>query len=511
MHRFTVLSFLFFLAAHSVSQNDIDAIRYSRLGTGGSSRFLSMGGAFGAIGADPSCAAYNPGGLGLIRRGEISYSGSLRLTDNTGSVYNTSSSLTNANFAFNNFAIAYAWNATKDPENRHVIAFTNSQLQNFSGSTRMSGYTNSSSIAKDMLNLANQHNNKNDLNYAYEGLAYNTYLLDSVNGHFISLLDPKRTVRQTRDLVTSGKVNELNFSYAYSYKDKFYIGASIGVPRIEYTSTTTHAESDDKDSIRIAFNPDSTYTSTFVDGLPYLNADYLHIGAFNSLTYTEYFKTSGSGLNFKIGGVVRMNDAWRLGFYYHTPTVYNMNDTYYNELSTSFDQKKNAPYSARYPSKVDNGYFEYKLVTPSHLGLNTAFIINKIAVIGIDYEMINYRRAQLSSTNVSDFAGVNNAIKNKYSQGHNVRVGGEVNIRPVMVRAGYIMQGSPFGDVFSGRFVRHTASLGVGLRGKGKWYLDVVWSRTFSTEDYYLFNTLDTRATLNYNTSMLGATVGIKF
>lgn len=496
------------------SQNDVDAIRYSRIGGGGSSRFMAMGGAFGAIGADPSCAAYNPAGLGLIRKGELSFSGGLRIANNESTIYNTSTALPDVKFTFNNFAFTYAWSPARDPDSRNVLAFTNTQLQNFSNSVRMSGYTNSSSIATDMRNLANAHSGSTGLNYFYEGLGFETLVLDTVNnGQYISLVDPKRSVRQTRDLVTSGRANDLNFSYAYSYKDKFYIGASLGFPRIEYTSTTTHTEVDDKDSMRIAFAPDtSSYTSTYVDGLPSLNSYYMDVLGFNSLEYTEYFKTQGTGFNFKIGGVARLNDAVRLGVYYHTPTVYNLSDTYYNAMSATFDKNKSNPYTSRNPYKEDgDGFFEYKIITPSRFGVNSAFLIQKMAVIGLDYELVNYKKAQLSSDKLSDFAGVNSVIKTKYTYGHNIRLGAELNVKPVMIRAGYAMQGSPFGDVFTGSFVRHTASVGLGFRGSGPWYLDLVFARTFSKEEYLPFTTLPTQATINYNATTFAATIGLKF
>lgn len=514
MQRYKLLALAIVLGLSLRAQNDIDAIRLSRLGYGGTSRFVAMGGAFGAIGADPSSAAYNPAGLGLIRKGELSFSGGLRFTNNEGTIYNTNTPLSDAKFTFNNFAFAYAWNPAMDAESRHVVAFTNNQLQNFSNSVRMSGYTNSSSIAKDMLSLANQSSSTSNLNYSYEGLGFETLLLDTINsGQFISILDTKRSVKQTRDLATSGRVNDLNFSYAYSYKDKFYIGGSLGFPRVEYTSTTTHTEVDDKDSMRISFAPDtSSYNSTFVDPPPYLNDYYVGVLGFNSLEYAEYFKTTGTGFNFKLGGVVRLTDFVRVGAYFHTPTIYSLSDTYYNTIRTTFDKNKARAYDSRDPLLEDgDGFSEYRVITPSRFGLNAAFVINKMAVIGVDYELINYRSARLTGERISDFAGVNTLIKSKYSQGHNLRLGGELNIRPVMLRAGYMMQGSPFGDVFTGDFVRHTVSAGIGFRGNSKWYFDFVWARSFSKEAYYPFTTLNTKATVSYNATMLAATVGIKF
>ena len=506
------LKFLFifiFLSIYSFSQNDLDAIRYARQGINGSSRFVAMGGAFGAVGADVSCGTYNPAGLGLFRKGEISISAALRFKGTTSSIYNTTTPFGLAEFAFNNFGLSLAWKATNDEESRNVIAFTNTQIQNFSSSTRMTGYTNSSSIAKDMLTLANEKKTVANLNSSYEWLGYQTYLLDSVNGVFSSLLDTKRTIKQTRDVVTKGRVNELNFSYAYSYKDKFYFGVSLGIPRVEYTSTTKHIENDDKDSIRIGFTSSNTYTTTFIDGLPFLSTVYNTILGFNSLTYTEYFKTQGSGVNLKLGGVARINDALRLGFYYHTPTLYNLSDTYYNKMSTTFDYDRSKTYESTYPEK--GGYFDYRIVTPSRIGLNSCFIIQKRGLIALDYELTNYRNAQLGSDNVSDFIGVNALIKNKYKIGHTIKLGGEINVKPILIRFGYVTQGSPFGDVFTGSFVRNTLSLGFGFRSKSKWYVDFVWAESFSSENYYLFTTLDTKAKLNYASSTFAATIGIKF
>ncbi len=511
MFRFRLVFILSSVSLLSFSQNDLDAIRYSLPGFGGSSRFISMGGAFGAVGADLTSAAYNPAGLGIFRKGELSFAAGFRATNNSGDIYKRSTSVFDLNIIFNNFGFAAAWKSANDPDSRHVIAFANTQLQNFSNSTRMTGYTNSSSIAKDMVNLAEQYkspgnNITGNLNNNYEGLGFNTYLLDTANNKFYSFVDLKRSVKQTRDIVTSGRVNDLNFSYAYAYQDKFYFGASIGVPQIKYESTTTHTEADDRDSMRVIINPDSSYSTTYIDGLP---AVYYSKLGFKSLEYTEYFKTTGSGINLKLGGIVRVNDLLRVGLYYHTPTLYRLEDTYYNNMSVTFDKTPSAPVQLKVPE--NGGYYKYRIITPGKISLNAAFIIKKLAVIGIDYEMVNYRNARLSGENISDFEGVNSVIKAKYKAGHNVRVGGEVNLKPIMLRLGYNMQGSPFGGVFGGSFVKNTFSAGAGFRTKNNFYFDFVVYKSLSTENYYLFTTLNTKAKLKYNSTTFSATVGIKF
>jgi hypothetical protein len=178
-------------------------------------------------------------------------------------------------------------------------------------------------------------------------------------------------------------------------------------------------------------------------------------------------------------------------------------------MSASFDNNPGSPINSKYPP--DGGYFEYRVITPSRLSFNSALIINKMAVIGLDYEVVNYGNARLVPNKTTNFADANGAIKDKYKAGHNLRLGAEVNLKPVMIRAGYALQGSPFGDVFSGNFVRHNFSLGLGFRTTSKWYFDIYWLKSISTEDYFLFTTLNTKAQIKYSAASLGATVGIKF
>lgn len=499
------------MAAYGLTaQNDLDAIRYSRSGVNGTSRFTAMGGAFGALGADISCAAYNPAGLAVFRKGEMSYSGGLISGKNSVNLYNRNTSASSSGFNFNSFGFAAPWTLQSDRDSRNVFAVSVTQPVNFNNTVRLSGYTNNSSIAKDMLNLAQQKNDTNNLNYGYEGLGYNTFLLDMdfSNGKFFSNLDTKRAVLQQRTITTSGRVNDINLSFAHTYKDRFYFGGSLGLPQVRYESKTVHTEADDRDSMRVVLTSSQSYSTTYIDGLPAIYTDRL---GFNNLSYTEYFKTTGSGVNIKLGGIVRVNDMLRLGVYYHTPTYYNLTDTYYNTLSVAFDKNPQSPISQTYPQTAGGGYYTYKIITPSRLGFNAAFLVKKLLAVGIDYEAVNYSMAQLQSDTPGDFDDANSLIKRKYQTGQNLRVGAELNVKPIMFRAGYNMQGSPFGDVFTGNFVRNTFSAGIGYRTPGNFFFDLTVSKMYTKENYTMFTTLPTTAPVKANFTNVSATVGFKF
>jgi hypothetical protein len=54
-----------------IAQTVDDALRYSQVFYGGTARFMSMGGAFTALGADISSLSQNPAGLGVFRSSEF--------------------------------------------------------------------------------------------------------------------------------------------------------------------------------------------------------------------------------------------------------------------------------------------------------------------------------------------------------------------------------------------------------------------------------------------------------
>ncbi len=166
---------------------------------------------------------------------------------------------------------------------------------------------------------------------------------------------------------------------------------------------------------------------------------------------------------------------------------------------------------ASYPEK--GGVYTYKIITPMRYGASIGFIYKKILAIGIDYEGVNYSQASLSSSGSSsnEFSGVNREISTKYSQASNLRVGAEVNIENVFVRAGYAMYGSPFGDSFTGKFVRSTYSGGVGFRNKN-WSLDLGFAKSIRNEDYYMFNSkFVNKSDLTVSGTNFVITLGCKF
>lgn len=479
------------------SQNDLDAMRYSQTYFGGTARSKAMAGSFGALGADGSAMAINPAGIGLYKKGDINIGLGLKFSTAKATHNGTEFSTPTSNATFDGLNVVGAWDSKIDPKSHHALGFSGNQLVNFNSDIYIEGSSNHKSITQDMLRLAKGVSPRN-LDGSYEGLAFNTLALDTFDGKYYSFVNTKFNTKQATDIQKSGRINEWNINYAYGYDDKLYIGASLGISSVNYSYQSTYTEVDDKDSMRV-----NGSGSTYDYGVYY----YPGFGGFKDLTYQETFRTTGTGVNLKLGAIYRATDFLRLGVSYATPTFYNLTDTYIYSMTTRFDEGDS--YSQENPP-TPGGKFKYKLVTPMRLTGSLAFLFNKYGALNIDYDFLDYSSASLRSS-PQVFTGVNNTIKTKYGQTSNLRVGAEVVLRPIYLRAGYAMYGSPFGNTFSGDGVKTFYTGGVGYR-MNKFYVDLAVTHSVMSEAYYMYNSnyVD-KSTINNSGTTIGITVGSKF
>lgn len=474
---------ILFASSLSFSQNDMDALRYSQTGVGGSARFISMGGAFGALGGNVSCLSYNPAGIGIYRKGEINITPGINFASVRSSYNGNDVREFRPSLVFNGFGIAGSWDSKNDEEVRHSFGISLNQLQNFNSTISVGGRSKGSSVMNDILNNADGYSIKN-LDPSYSGLAFSTYVLDTINGQYYGFIDPKQDLSQSKTITQTGKMNEFAIGYTYSYKDKLYLGASLGIPMVNYSHDASYTESDDKDSLRIWEKNDTIYSTYSYPVWAYNNsAGTGLLGGFDYLNYQEVYKTTGRGYNLKLGVIYRVNDYLRIGANYQTPSVLNLTDVYSYSMTAAYDGGD--AFIASYPE--NGGVYRYKIITPMRYGASIGFIYKKILAIGIDYVGVNYSQASITSSSPSEFTNVNKTISTKYSQATNLRAGAEVNIENIFVRAGYAMYGSPFGETFGGKFTRSYYSGGVGFRNKN-WALDVGFVKSIYNEDYYMFN-----------------------
>ena len=133
-------------------------------------------------------------------------------------------------------------------------------------------------------------------------LGWGTFLIDTVSGstnlYMRNVAPNYGQTQQVREL-TKGSMGEIALSFGGNFGNALYIGATVGIPRLNYEMERSYTESDTQDSI----------------------AD------FSSFTKTDYLKATGNGFNFKFGLLYRPVKWLRLGAAIHTPTFFEIDES----------------------------------------------------------------------------------------------------------------------------------------------------------------------------------------
>ncbi|RLD60980.1 MAG: hypothetical protein DRJ05_03590 [Bacteroidetes bacterium] len=482
------LTILMFLSLSLTSQNEVDALRYSRTTFGGSARVMAMGGAFGSLGADFSTLSTNPAGIGLFKKSEFMFSPSLYIGE-TKSTYNGSQSGDSKhNFNMGNVGIVFT---TKSANEKSVLRYYHfgfglNRLNDFNRRIRIEGTNNENSITDMWVDYANGvhfQDIEDDFygDYAYDlHPAWQTYLIDTVPGYYdrYNAAAAGGHVLQKKNITSWGSMNEMVVSGGANLSDRLYFGATIGFPFIRYFEESTYGEVDEDNN--------------FDD--------------FHSLDVYQYLKTRGSGVNLKFGLIARPINWLRIGAAIHSPTWYNnMQDIWYTEVSSRFDN--NETFSSASPE----GRYDYQLETPFKAIGSVSVVLWRIALISADYEYIDYSESKLRASDYY-FDAENAAIRLKYTQTQNIRLGTEIRFGHFAVRGGAAIYGSPFASGINDGETYYYSG-GFGYREK-HFYFDLSYTRGISNEDYYLYGSENVRVNPVSNqliSNNVVATLGFRF
>lgn len=492
MKKYFILFATVLLSVTAMAQNDVDAFRFSQVNWSGTARFMGAGGAFGSIGGDFSALATNPAAIGLYKKDEITFTPVVINAIGSKSIYNDEEvPASRVRYSLTNFGSVFSWRLNADPENPTTkwrmmqFGFGYNRINDFNNLTSATGMSNGSSWTNNVLNNANGINYNN---LTHDGLAaWNTWLLDTLPGshdEYVSYLSGSN-LRQEHYCITKGGIDEMSFSLGGNYNDQVFLGLTVGVPFLDYQSETEYKEVDENDEI----------------------------GGFESFNTYENLRTTGVGINAKLGVIYRPVEFFRFGVAIHTPTYYsNLKENYKREITSNFLDENNA--IKQYEDEYEN-VSRYKLSTPLRVMGSVGFTIAKRAFISAEYEFAEYSMANLlSSENVMyryNFKDENAAIKEKYGACHTVRVGAELAVTNCfLIRTGYAYSSSPFkNNINTGD--SHNICAGIGFHGK-VFFCDLAYVCRIARENSWFYSdvALNPVEICNVN-HKFAATFGVKF
>ena len=378
----------------------------------GTARYVGMGGAMEALGADVSTMSTNPAGVGLFRKSKVDLSFGL-VSQQDATKFN---SLGKTNASFDQIGFVYVLNKTSN--SGFNIGFNYHKSRNFD----------------QILGAANMLNNASQNKLTYQKYRKGIFTdkksmtFNQIDALYMdSLLFNKANKKYYNFPATGYLYNEENKGYIGEYdvnmsgniNNRVYLGLTVGLHDVHYRNYSEYTENLER------------------------NAD-----KFRGLTIRDNREITGTGYDIKFGAIFRPFDAsaFRLGVYIHTPTWYDLTTSNY---STMFVKNEN---TTKDKGAVTYESYDFRIDTPWKFGLSLGHTIDNFIALGATYEYADYGAI---STRIKDggyydsWSGsyyenshrdkVMNAHTEATLKGvHTLKLGAEVKVMPKLaVRVGY--------------------------------------------------------------------------
>ena len=378
----------------------------------GTARYVGMGGAMEALGADVSTMSTNPAGVGLFRKSKVDLSFGL-VSQQDATKFN---SLGKTNASFDQIGFVYVLNKTSN--SGFNIGFNYHKSRNFD----------------QILGAANTLNNASQNKLTYQKFRNKVFTdkksmtYNQIDGLYMdNLLYNKNAGKYYNFPATGYLYNEENKGYIGEYdvnmsgniNNRVYLGLTVGLHDVHYRNYSEYTENLER------------------------NAD-----KFRGLTIRDNREITGTGYDIKFGAIFRPFDAsaFRLGVYIHTPTWYDLTTSNY---STMFVKNENP---TKDKGAVTYESYDFRIDTPWKFGLSLGHTIDNFIALGATYEYADYGAI---STRIKDggyydsWSGsyyenshrdkVMNAHTEATLKGvHTLKLGAEVKVMPKLaVRVGY--------------------------------------------------------------------------
>jgi len=471
-----LITILLTLAIFSLgfSQSLQDAIRLSGSDFYSSARSSGVGGAFGAMGADFGSISYNPAATGAYWGGEFSLGVSLnssltqaRLDANETDLYDEHSKrkfkFDQIGYVINTQPIGSEWKSAS-------FGFGMNRIANFDQKMYYEG--NSKGSFTDRFLERSHGKELSELDDFEGGLAYDVGAIYGPDNNLYYSSDyqkfgPNNLLHKFQTVDSRGGINEMLFSYGANYNDVFLFGLNVGIPFINYSET-------------------KSYTEQALDASSVLK----------KLNYEEYLQSSGVGINFKGGMILKMAKYFRLGASFHSPTYYSLEDDYNTDLLYEYDEGEGLKSNEK---ESPGAYFKYKFRTPWRYtgSLGAIYKLGDLnGFVDFDVEYADYSTGKFDFTAYSSEEGdalnqqeQNERIREELKASLTYRIGTELAYKKLRMRGGIALPDTPFekDDLTD---VVPTYTLGAGIRGD-KVFIDFAYIREGSRYGYSPYILID--------------------
>jgi hypothetical protein len=486
MKKLTILAVAVSITMGLAAQSESDILLTSRIAPTGTARSMALSNAMGAIGGDMTAITFNPAGIGIYRSSDFSFTSGLQLNKTKADYLGNSLSDNNTNFTLSQLGFVSTFKNRTGSEQGIVsshFSFGYNRVNNFNQDIWLSGVNPSSSMLDMWALQANGYTQEelaNSYNTANSALAYRAYLInENPEGsmrydHPLGLTDENtgqfqfqalNGMNQMQIIEKSGNGGEYSITGGINVSNILLIGGSLNFQNIRSEQVSMYEES-----------VVGGLTPSFPDDL-------------QSFKLYETWNRYGTSTNLKLGVIVKPINAIRLGFAFHSPNWFHMREEYSSQVSSKF-LDANYPYTE---TGIVNE-FSYRLNTPMKL-IGSFALVSSVGFISVDYEFQDYSTAEFKNYDsdyeyMDYFMGINRDIKTYFTQTHALRIGSELRLENVLLRAGAGLYGSPYKKEYlmdQEPMQQRTYSAGIGYRQQN-FYIDAGYMMLTQNEDYYPYN-----------------------
>lgn len=488
-------------ATTMTAQSPMDAYKLSQYDMKGTARFMSMGGAFTALGGDLSCLSQNPAGIGVYRSHDAGFTLNLDCQSSESKYQGVSQSDSRTRFLMNNIGFVSAWRLKSKAIPNVNIGFSYNKAASFNRhyrgiipqlKTSLSNYT--AGIANNY-ELTETDVASGDYYDPYNPgpgnryvpwlpiIGYDSYLIDPEG-------DPESPTWQGQfgkgtagmgsyEVWESGSVDEYNIAFGMNIANIVNVGANFDIVSVNYDISTVWQEN--------------------LSGAYVYNPNFGRVGVQDAAwNMNNSYNMNGTGFKFSIGAIVKPIQELRIGLAFHTPIYYNLRENYYaDQVNFRYNFAENPKSDREYYSGNDSAITNDGVPTDDRVDLQTplkvmvgiAGVIGQKGILSVDYEYSKFssmkfrnphnygyydnywwddyyygdymfdgmsRGATRENTRAdigSPIDIANNSIRTLFRDSHTIRVGGEYRaLSCLSVRAGYCFSTSPIkSEVRSGR------------------------------------------------------------
>ena len=330
----------------------------------GTARYVGMGGAMEALGADISTIGSNPAGIGLFRHSNVSLSAGLLMQsdgkefsngkktnlsfDQIGGVYTTRTGQKSfLNFGFNyhkskNFDYILNAAGSLDGSSQNKQSYIKGAL----GNQNEGGFYVKN---KNGQNIGCVDATSSDIAYTWSQIDYLYWnsLIPGSTGTY----NYEKATGYTLDRAHTGYIGNYDFAVSGNINDRVYLGLTFGMKDVHYKGYSEYRE--DFNNTGVVLVPDER-------------------------------KVTGSGFDITAGVIVRpvAESPFRIGAYVKSPTWYDLTTS--NVTGLVYVQG-----TTNKVSYVSNSY-DFKMWTPWKFGFSLGHTVGNYLALGATYEYENY-------------------------------------------------------------------------------------------------------------------------